>query len=314
MRGVGALSGVLDPVPDTHDDSQQFKSQFFIVVDDIAFTAQFNPPVSVLVRAAGDLAKQEIVLGHLARPWRGEEVDRLIVFCRREQDRRTLRVLISFFQCERLVIEGAWFTASAKLRTRFEAQPTIPGTVAIGFGLDAVDRFSLVASSQHLLDAAVAHFCGIDRGVQFQGEQLFTLAKIVKRQIKQLEGSMRIPPSVFQADLFDQPSLAPAGALTMNIGADDVHSDLAGSIATQSRAILNQQCTGPVASSGESSADSCHATTGDQNIYLQVDDAHVLFQRGEALFAPRAAVRGRARVRVRLRIRLRIRLQERFSR
>ncbi len=102
---------------------------------------------------------------------------------------------------------------------------------------------------------------------------------------------MGIPSSVFQADLLDQPSLAPAGALTMNIGADDVHSDLAGSIATQSRAILNQHCSGTVASRRESGADSCHATTSDQNIHFKVDDSHVLFGSFETRFTLRGIIR-----------------------
>ena len=81
----------------------------------------------------------------------------------------------------------------------------------------------------------------------------------VWRRLEQLEGAVGIADRVLEADLLDQPPLAPARPAAVAVGADDVHADLARRVPAQARAILHEQRPSAVARRREGRADPRHA-------------------------------------------------------
>src|SRR5581483_11541026 len=48
IGGIRIVAAVLDVVPDAHHNREQFETNTLVLADDVAITAPFDPPVTVL--------------------------------------------------------------------------------------------------------------------------------------------------------------------------------------------------------------------------------------------------------------------------
>ena len=86
---------------------------------------------------------------------------------------------------------------------------------------------------------------------------------------------MRIVYGISEADLFNQPALAPSRAARMLVGAHYVHLHFARRITAQTGTILNQHDTRTLPGGRNRRAYTCQTASGNQYIGFQVDRVHV---------------------------------------
>src|SRR5437660_85968 len=70
---------------------------------------------------------------------------------------------------------------------------------------------------------------------------------VIKQQVPQLPAALRIVDGIVQAELFEQSRFPPARPTLVAARADDVHFDFARGVATETRAVVDEDHAGAVA-------------------------------------------------------------------
>ena len=100
---------------------------------------------------------------------------------------------------------------------------------------------------------------------------------------------MGIPCGVLQAQFLDQTGFARARATAVKIGSHRMHPDFTRGIASEDRAILDQDDTSAIASGGQRGANAGQATSHDDKVGVKFVAGH----RGKQVRAGQRTSRGR---------------------
>ena len=118
--------------------------------------------------------------------------------------------LVLLFGCERFTELAARFAAGAILGACFEAKAAVSGGVDVDLCFDAIQVLALVAARHHAIDRAVLHAYRIQNGFEEQSNIRFADDFVVEKEVPELPATLRIIGGVIEANLLDEPALAPA--------------------------------------------------------------------------------------------------------
>jgi hypothetical protein len=274
----GVLAGVFDVVPDAEDDGEEFEADAFVIADGIELAAPFDPPVAVF--PGGDGTETELVASDASGPGRWGEEDGAAVIAGGEEDAAAERLAVGGGASEGLVEFGLGFPADAELGAGLEGEAAVARGVEVEWGGDGVEIFGFIAPGEHLLNAVAPCGGAEEGGIEQEGDVGFASEFIVEEKVPEFPAAVRVMDGVFEAELLDEAAFAPAGAVSVMIGADDMHFHFTAGVAAEARTILEEEDTSAVAGGGERGTDAGHAAAGDAEVGLQVDALHMGFMGG----------------------------------
>ena len=125
LRAV--IASVLNMIPHTERDPQQFVTDRLVVREGVEHAAPFDPPVPVLELPVAP--ERKVVVGELPNPLRRHERHRPAHIPRGEENRAAERVRIRLLGREGFKVFAPGLAADLVLRAGLRAEPAVSGAV-----------------------------------------------------------------------------------------------------------------------------------------------------------------------------------------
>ena len=270
VGGLGKFAGVLDVIPHAERDAQELVADLGVVLEGVELPAPLKPPVAVF--KALDRTQLEILLAETAHPRGAHEGLRRVVPAAGQENGAAQRLAIGDLLSERLVVIVPGLAADVIVGPRLGPEAAIAR--AIGEKPRRDDKLVLggVPDRPRAAHHAVDHLHRHQIGVEQQADVGLEYHLFVEQQIPLRIHAGGVAGGVLQPQLLDDAGLARAGLGAVAIGPDHVHLDLAGRVAAQHGAVLDQHHAGAVAGGGQRGADPGQAAAGHEQIGFETMD------------------------------------------